>query len=68
MRDGTRREAARQHVEVAAPREHVDRVDVHEAAVVVAHVDDDALLRVILGVEIECSCASACADMSNMCT
>jgi hypothetical protein len=44
---------SRQHVEVAAAREHIDRVDVDEAAVVVAYVDDHALLRLIVGVEIE---------------
>ena len=35
------------------PREHIDRVRIDEPAVVVADVDDHAVARVILGVEIE---------------
>ena len=41
------------HRQVVLPREDVERVHVDEPAVVVAHVDDHALARVILGVEIE---------------
>ena len=44
---------ARRHPQVRLPREDVDRVRVDEAAVVVADVDDDAVARVILGVEID---------------
>src|SRR5690606_32327262 len=41
------------HCEIVPTREYVDRVHVHEAAVVVADVDDDAILRVVLLVEVE---------------
>ena len=41
--------AALAHGEVRAPGEHVERVGVDEAAVVVADVDDDALAAVPLG-------------------
>ena len=47
------RHAARRHVQVGLPREHVERVRVDEAAVVVADVDDDAVARDVLGVEID---------------
>jgi hypothetical protein len=52
-RDGAHAAAAALHGEVVAARQDVDGVHVHEAAVVVAHVDDDAVLRVVLLVEVE---------------
>ncbi len=48
-----RAEAARLHGEVRPAREDVERVRVHETAVVVPHVDDDALSRLVLGVEVD---------------
>ena len=48
-----RRHAALRHVQVVLAREHVERVGVDEAAVVVADVDDDAVARDVVGVEID---------------
>ena len=48
-----RRRAAERHVQVGLPRDHVERVGVDEAAVVVADVDDDAVARDVVGVEID---------------
>ncbi len=44
---------ARGHAQVRLPGEHVDRVRVHEAAVVVSNVDHDAVELVILDVQID---------------
>ena len=53
VRAGASGTLARGHPQVRLPREHVERVGVDEAAVVVAQVDDDAVALVVLGVEID---------------
>ena len=44
---------APRHHQVAAAREHVERIRIDEAAVVVADIHDDAVLRTVVGIQIE---------------
>ena len=48
-----RAEVARRELQIAAPREDVDRIRIDEPAVVVANVDHDAVAAAVLRVEIE---------------
>src|SRR4051794_40921189 len=50
---GRRAEVARRELQIAAPREYVDRVRIYESAVVISDVDHHAFLAAVLDVEIE---------------
>ena len=59
--------AANLHREVGRAREHIERVRIHEAAVVVANVDDDAFVRLVLRVEVGVERAAATPRSCRAC-